>query len=217
LRNAVYTGTWLTDAKSKFSKRNCAAYGLASDYIGAKLDRQGFLETALNWISKGEIEKYMSTHQHAPNANELWMYFLNVINWVKLTFPTYRKHMKGVNWGSLYDQFKDGLYDTAKLEQEIAALMMDDDVTNKKGIYPYVLTRKEKYLNIRAFSDSQKSAAYERQKGICPKCGKHFALKDMQADHTKPWSQGGKTSPENCQMLCQECHELKSGVQLAKK
>ena len=171
LRNAVYTGTWLTDAKSKFSKSNCAAYLLSKDYVNGSPIRQEILETALSWIANGEIEKYMSVHQHDPNANELWMYFRNVIEWVQLTFTTYRKEMKGIDWGSLYDKFKGKMFDTEKLEQEIQALMMDDDVTNKKGIYPYVLTRNEKYLNIRAFTESQKRAAYERQKGICQKCG----------------------------------------------
>src|SRR5688572_23942301 len=152
LRNAVYTGTWLTNAKSIFSKSNCAAYLLSKDYVNGSPIRQEILETALSWISKGEIEKYMSVHQHDPNANELWMYFKNVIEWVKLTFTVYRKEMKGVNWGALYDEFKDEILDTNKLEQEIQALMMDDDVTKKKGIYPYVLTRDEKHLNIRTFT-----------------------------------------------------------------
>jgi hypothetical protein len=155
LRNATYTGPWLSDAKLKFSKTNCAAYGLAKDYVTGSPIRQEILEEALSWISNGAIEKYMSIHQHDPNANELWTYFRNVIEWVELTFTTYRREMKGVNWGALYDKFKGQLIDTAKLEREIQTLMIDDDVTNKKGIYPYVLTRSEKALNIRAFSEAQ--------------------------------------------------------------
>lgn len=212
LRNTVYTGTWLTNAKSIFSKSNCAAYLLARDYVNGSPIRQEILETALSWISNGEIEKYMSIHQHDPNANELWTYFRNVIEWVKLTFPTYRKEMKGTDWGGLYDRFKGVMYDTQKLEREIQALMMDDDVTSKKGIYPYVLARNEKFLNIRAFSDAQKRAAYERQNGKCKNCGKHFELADMEADHITPWHLGGKTLPENCQMLCKECNRRKSGI-----
>lgn len=211
LRNAVYTGTWLTNAKSIFSKSNCAAYLLSKDYVSGSPIRQEILETALSWISSGEIEKYMSIHQHDPNANELWMYYRNVIEWVKLTFTTYRKEMKGVDWGSLYDKFKSDLFDAKKLEKKIQALMMDDDVTNKKGVYPYVLTRNEKYLNIRAFTDSQKRAAYERQKGICVKYRKHFELSEMEADHITPWHLGGKTSAENCQMLCKDDNRRKSG------
>ena len=211
LRNAVYTGTWLTNAKSIFSKSNCAAYNLSKDYVSGSPIRQDIFQTALSWISAGEIEKYMSVHQHNPNANELWTYFKNVIEWVRLTFTTYRKEMKGINWGELYDTFKDKMIDTEKLEQEIQKLMMDDDVTNKKGIYPYVLTRNEKHLNIRAFTDSQKRVAYEKQKGICKKCGKHFEFEEMEADHITPWIKGGKTNPENCQTLCLECNRRKAG------
>lgn len=212
LRNAVYTGTWLSDAKLKFSKSNCAAYLLSKDYVNGSPIRQEILQTALGWISNGDIEKYMSIHQHDPNANELWTYFRNVIEWVQLTFTVYRKEMRSIDWGGLYDKFKGIMLDTTKLEQEIQTLMMDDDVTNKRGIYPYVLTRNEKYLNIRAFTDSQKRAAYERQKGICPRCRKHFELQAMEADHITPWSIGGKTSPDNCQMLCLECNRRKSDI-----
>ena len=40
--------------------------------------------------------------------------------------------------------------------------MQDDDVTNKKGIYAFVLDGKEKHLNIRAFSENVKREVYER-------------------------------------------------------
>ena len=210
LRNAVYTGPWLTNAKTHFSKSNCAAYLLAKDYVSGSPIRQEYLETALEWINNGNIEEYMSKNQHKPNANELWTYFRNVIEWVKLTFTTYRKEMKGINWGALYNQFKDVTYDTNKLEKEIQELMIDDDVTNKKGIYIYVLTRNEKHLNIRAFTDNQKRSAYERQQGICKTCGKHFDIKEMEADHITPWHAGGQTNAENCQMLCRECNRRKS-------
>ena len=211
LRNAVYTGPWLTNAKTHFSKSNCAAYLLAKDYVSGSPIRQEYLETALEWINNGNIEEYMSKNQHKPNANELWTYFRNVIEWVKLTFTTYRKEMKGINWGALYNQFKDVTYDTNKLEKEIQELMIDDDVTNKKGIYIFMLTRNEKYLNIRAFTDKQKRSAYERQQGICKTCGKHFDIKEMEADHITPWHAGGQTNAENCQMLCKECNRRKSG------
>ena len=211
LRNAVYTGQWLTNAKLHFSKTNCAAYLLAKDYVSGSPIRQEYLETALSWINNGNVEEYMSIHQHDPNANELWTYFRNVIEWVKLTFTNYRKEMKGINWGVLYNQFKNNTYDTDKLEQEIQTLMIDDDVTNKKGIYFYVLTRNEKYLNIRAFTASQKRSAYEKQNGICKNCGKHFDIKEMEADHITPWHAGGKTSVDNCQMLCKDCNRRKSG------
>ncbi len=212
LRNAVYTGPWLTHAKSIFSKTNCAAYLLAHKYVSGSPIRQEYLQTALSWLSGGQIEQYMSAHQRDPNANELWSYFQAVITWVGLTFTTYRKEMKGLDWGGLYNEFKAELYDTAKLEDEIRALMVDDDVTRKKGIYSYVLTRDEKYLSIRAFTEAQRRVAYERQQGICPKCGKHFEISEMESDHITPWSQGGKTNAANCQMLCLEDNRRKGAI-----
>ncbi|MBX3037848.1 MAG: DUF262 domain-containing protein [Anaerolineales bacterium] len=211
LRNAVYSGSWVTDAKRYFSKNGCPAYGLGGDYLSGSPIRQEFLETTIEWLSEGNIEKYMAEHQHEPNANELWLYFQSVINWVKIVFPNYRKEMKGIGWGFLYNEFKNQKFDSKKLEKEITKLMQDEDVTNKKGIYEYVLNGKEKHLNIRAFTDKQKREAYERQKGICVVCKKHFEINEMEADHIKPWHKGGQTSAENCQMLCEEDNRRKSG------
>jgi hypothetical protein len=212
LRNAVYAGPWLTDAKRYFSKTDCAAYNIGSDYLVGTPIRQDYLETVISWINNGDIEAYMAKQQNKPNANELWLYFQSVISWVKATFVKYRKEMKGVDWGSLYAEFKDAELDSAKLELEIAKLMADDDVSKKKGIYHYVLTRKEKHLSIRAFTDNQKREAYERQKGICTVCKEHFDISEMEADHITPWHVGGKTNAENCQMLCKEDNRRKSGV-----
>lgn len=211
LRNAVYSGSWVTDAKRHFSKKGCPAYGIAGDYMSGKINRQKYLETAIDWISKGNIEIYMSRNQHESNANELWLYFSSVITWVKTVFPKYRKEMKGLPWGFLYNEFKDQKFDSKKLGEEVDRLMMDEDIDSKKGIYQYLLTGKEKYLNLRAFSDSQKREAYERQEGICPECNKHFELEEMEGDHITPWHEGGKTSPENCQMLCRDDNRRKSG------
>ena len=185
LRNAVYSGSLVSDAKRYFSKSSRPKIG--DDYLSGVAIRQEYLETSIDWISKGKIENYMSKHQHDPNANELWLYFQSVINWVKVTFPKWRKEMKDVPWGVLYNSFKDKKLNSKKLEKEIIELMQDDDVTKKSGIYIYILTRDEKYLNIRAFTDNQKREAYERQKGICPKCKKHFEIEEMEADHIKPW------------------------------
>ena len=211
LRNAVYTGTWLTSAKLKFSKTGCAAYNLGKDYVAGNTIRQEYLETVISWINDGNIEAYMSAHQHDPNANELWMYYMNVIEWVKNTFTVYRREMKGINWGELYNVYKNNTYDTNALEVEIKKLMEDDDVTKKKGIYHYVLTRKEKHLNIRAFTDSQKRTVYERQNGICSICHETFKIEEMEADHITPWHDGGKTDINNCHVLCRECNRHKSG------
>jgi hypothetical protein len=209
LKNAVYSGSWVSDAKRYFSKNNRPKIG--DDYLTGSANRQEYLETAINWISLGNIESYMSKNQHEPNANELWLYFQSVINWVKAVFPNYRREMKGIEWGFLYNEFKDQKFDSTRLEEEIAKLMEDEDVGSKRGIYVYVLTHKEKYLNIRAFSPNQKREAYERQKGICPVCKDHFEIDEMEGDHITPWHEGGKTSAENCQMLCKEDNRRKSG------
>ena len=212
LRNAVYTGTWLSDAKLKFSKTQCAAYLLGNKYINGSPIRQEYLETAIKWVSNGDIEQYMAVHQHDPNANSLWTYFKNVIDWVELTFPTYRKEMKGIDWSYLYNNYKDKTLNIVALENKIKNLMIDDDVTNKKGIYRYVLTGDERSLNMRACTPSMSRAAYERQNGICSKCGKHFLFEEMEADHITPWSKGGTTSVNNCQMLCKKCNRIKSNI-----
>lgn len=221
LRNAMYTGTWLSDAKRYFSKRNCPAYIISSDYVNVELDRQGYLELAIKWFISGKeeykgfkdpIAEYMSKYQNELNANELWMYYNNVFTWVKMTFPKFRKQMKGLPWGEYYNKFHEKAYDAKTLEAEIVKLMKDVDVTKKSGIYLYLLSGDERYLSIRDFDDDMKSWAYENQKGICPKCGKHFEYEEMHGDHITPWHAGGKTIADNCQMLCADCNRRKSGI-----
>ena len=217
LRNAVYTGPWLSDAKRYFSKPNCPAVIIASNYVSGKPIRQELLELVLNWISNGKPEAYMSKHQHDKTAFELWNYFTSVINWVKSTFQVVRKEMKSVNWGALYDQHKGDNLDPVQLEDRIKVLMMDEDVTKKSGIYPYILNGQEKYLSIRAFPDDVKAQAYTRQGGICasntcPEGTRVFTQDEMEADHIKPWHAGGKTNSANCQMLCKHCNRMKGGV-----
>lgn len=202
LRNAVYHGSWVSAAKKYFSKTGCPASAIGSDYMSGTPIRQDYLETVIKWINDGDVEGYMVGHQHDPNANELWLYFQAVMNWVKATFSTWRKQMRSVQWGLLYNEFKDAKLDPAKLEEQVAVLMADDDVTKKPGIYPYILSGEQKHLNIRAFTDNQRTEAYERQKGICPVCNQHFELAEMDADHITPWIEGGKTEADNCQMLC---------------
>lgn len=213
LLNINYVGKWLEDAKKKFSKSACIASQIQNKYLlvnGSPI-RQEQLETALKWISKNNIADYMAKHQHDNNANELWLYFNCVVEWTKAVFPKYRKEMKGLNWGDLYDTYKSAYYNTDELEKEINRLMADDDVTNKKGIFEYLLSNKsadkERLLSIRAFTDSQKRSAYEKQKGICPICGREFVIEDMQGDHIVEWSRGGKTTMDNLQMVCKSCHK----------
>lgn len=212
LRNAVYSGTWVSDAKRYFSKTSCAAYMIAKDYLSGSCIRQDYLETAIKWINNNNVESYMAKHQHDQNANELWLYFQSVVNWVKSTFLNYRREMKGIAWGELYNKYCKEKVDTAKLEKEISELMEDSDVTNKKGIYFYVFDKQERNLNIRAFDNNMKRSVYEKQKGVCLKCGEKFDIDDMEADHITPWSKGGRTIAENCQMLCRKCNREKGGI-----
>ena len=202
LRNAVYSGSWVSAAKPIFSKSNCPAYLLGNDYLTGTPIRQDYLETVISWLNDEDVEGYMAAHQHDPNANAEWLYFQSVIAWVRATFPNYRSEMKGVQWGFLYNKHKDDKLDPAKLEAEVARLMEDEDVSNKKGIYSYLLNGEERHLSIRAFSKNQKREAYERQKGVCVKCKKTFEIGEMEADHITPWSKGGRTDAANCQLLC---------------
>lgn len=216
LRNAIYTGPWLADAKRYFSKTGCVASKKGDKYLKGTAIRQEILETALEWISDRDnltIDEYMSRHQHDQNASELWQYYQDVINWVEKIFPPtqYRKEMKGLAWGLFYNKHKDTFYDAVLLAERVKNLMMDDEVTKKPGIYQYLLDKDEKHLNIRSFTDSQKRITYERQNGICVVCGEHYTIEEMEADHITPWHQGGKTNPENCQMLCKKCNRRKSG------
>jgi Protein of unknown function DUF262/HNH endonuclease len=214
LRNATFTGLWLSDAKAKFSRPGCPAYAISKDYVRATVIDQSLLERALKWRSQGAIQAYMAEHQKDPSATELWLYFKRVIDWVQATFPNTRAElMKKVEWGPLYDAYnKDNSLDSDALEAEISALLAERDVTSKHGVYKYILTREERYLSVRAFDDDERRAAYERQKGICVKCEEHFDIKDMEADHANPWSKGGRTTAENCQMLCKPCNRRKSDV-----
>ncbi len=211
LRNAVYAGSWLSDAKKHFSKNGCVAYNIGEKYLNGSPIRQDYLETAIKWISKGNIETYMGSHQHDPNANALWSYYQSIITWVQGTFTNYRKEMKGIEWGDLYNDYKDKIFDTKKIEAEIKKLIEDEEVTSNKGIYYYILTRDEKHLNLRTFDEKTKRKVYEKQNGICPTCKKHFEIEEMEADHIIAWKDGGQTNEANCQMLCKLDNRRKSG------
>ncbi len=211
LLNALHTGPWLADAKRWFSRTGGPAYQVAEKYLTGTPIRQEYLEKALEWISGDQIENYMSRHQQDADAQELWQYFQSVMDWVKRVFPEYRKIMKGLEWGELYNKHKDDALNAAKLEQRIVELIEDDEVDNKKGIYEYLLTGDERTLNLRAFDDKTKIKKYEEQKGVCPTCKKQYKIDEMEADHVVPWSRGGKTVAENCQMLCKQDNRTKSG------
>ncbi|MGO2061400.1 MAG: DUF262 domain-containing protein [Microbacteriaceae bacterium] len=220
LRNAVYHGPWVTSAKKYFSKNGCPAYGIASDYMSGTPIRQDYLETAIDWFNEGKIDEYMAAHQHDTNANELWLYFKGVVDWVEATFPKKRAQMKSVKWGPLHRQYKDTSFDPAALEVRIAELMGDVDVKNKRGIYEYVLGGEveTKLIEVRVFDERTKLAAYEKQtkaaeaagESNCPMCAggtnnnaeRIYRLEEMDADHVTAWSNGGASNLKNCEMLC---------------
>ena len=210
LRNSVYTGAWLADAKMKFSRTGCAAYQLGKDHVSGSPIRQDFLEQALDWISDGNIETYMATHQHDRDASDLWNYFDKVMTWTKMVFPLVRREMKSIPWGTLYNSHKDKVFNPVELETKLGELFQDDEVTKKAGSYLYLITGEEKHLSTRVFSKNQALSTYTKQQGTCPCCNNHFKLEEMQADHIVPWSKGGKTTPDNCQMLCRKCNQEKS-------
>lgn len=228
LLNATYYGPWLAHARSIFSKTGGAAYGLGQRFLTGEPIRQKYLETALKWISDRDglahHKEYMAAHQHDQNANELWSYFRSVIYWVEDTFTNYRRgFMVGQPWGPLYNKYGQNPFDTDAIEGEIASLIQDEEVGNSRGIYQYVLTRDPKYLNLRQFDDGQRQQIYERQGHRCAngtKCKtvgnddgqQQFELSQMDADHILPWSKGGKTEPENGQMLCIACNRSKGDL-----
>lgn len=210
LRNAIYSGPWVSDAKKYFSRNGCGAHEYCR-YLKGKMNRQDYLETAIKWISNGSIEAYMSEHQHDVSAKGLWEYFSGVIEWAESIFTTYRKQMKGVPFGDLYNKYGNDKYDPDEIEIRVSELMEDNEVTRRAGIYIYIFTGDEKHLSIRTFDDNDKSAVYEEQGGVCPHCNKKYDIEEMEGDHIKPWSLGGKTTRDNCQMLCKRCN-LKKGA-----
>ena len=221
INNAVYAGPFVTDAKRHFSKSNCGAYRLGKDLVNGTPIRQEFLKKALEWMSEHETREgkpqsvvgYMAEHQHDPNANNLWTYFQNVLNWTITNFDLkkFKKIMKGLNWALYYDKYHSTTLDTADLASRISKLILDSDVQKQMGIIPYVLTGDERHLDLRCFPDDIKQAVWEKQHHICPSCQKEFDYEFMEGDHITPWREGGRTVIENCQMLCRECNRRKGG------
>ena len=221
INNAVYAGPFVTDAKRHFSKSNCGAYRLGKDLVNGTPIRQEFLKKALEWMTEHETREgkpqsvvgYMAEHQHDPNANNLWTYFQNVLNWTITNFDLkkFKKIMKGLNWALYYDKYHSTTLDTADLASRISKLILDSDVQKQMGIIPYVLTGDERHLDLRCFPDDIKQAVWEKQHHICPSCQKEFDYEFMEGDHITPWREGGRTVIENCQMLCRECNRRKGG------
>lgn len=226
LLNSIYTGPWLSDAKRYFSKRNCSAITFGEGYIKGVSERQEVLEKALKWICYRDgfknVQEYMLNHQHDKDASDLICYYKDVIHWAKNLFTNPRKKITDAqDWGLLYHLYHTNSYNPNDLEAEMAELILDDDVTKKAGIIPYILSEKtphdERHLSIRSFTEAMKHKVYEKQKHRCAMCVKHgvkteYAYDEMQGDHIVPWSKGGKTVVENLQMLCEVCNRDKGNV-----
>lgn len=219
IHNAIYAGPFVSDAKRHFSKTNCGAYRLGKDLVNGSTIRQDFLKKALEWMADHETRNgktqtlvgYMAEHQHDPNANNLWSYFQNVLNWAITNFnmKKFRKIMKGLDWAKYYDIYHEQTLDVKGMEQKISELVGDDEIQKQQGIIPYVLTGDEHYLDLRAFPDKIKLAVWEMQQHKCAVCGNEFDIALMEGDHITSWKDGGRTTIENCQMLCRECNRRK--------
>lgn len=221
LRNINYVGKWLADAKRYFSRANeggspCPAERIGSKYTNKNANRQEILEQVISWYidskEDADICNYMEARMNDNDASELWNYFNSVISWVKEIFPgDYDKSMKTINWGYLYNHYKDEEFDVDEIHDKFVELRdykasKELDVPMAK-IVEYCITRDENLLRARSFNDNQRKVLYDRQKGICPDCGKHFVIKEMHAHHIIPWYNGGLTELDNGVMLCKECHK----------
>lgn len=225
--NAIYSGEFVTLCKAQFSNSQNSNIQKWQSYINGDVKRQDYLATALKWVSKGNVDNYMSKHRLDKDINEIKTYFESVIGWVDSIFDDVYSEMRGLEWGELYERFHNNPYDHKALSAKVEELMVDDCVTNKKGIFEYVLggCEDKKLLNIRVFDKNIIKKVYKKQtdeamkKGIsnCPLCAcghdanksKVWAVKDMDADHVTAWSKGGETSEKNCQMLCKTHNRTK--------
>lgn len=227
LLNAVYSGPFVTLAKTKFSNSQNSNVQKWAAYVKGDVKRQDFLACALNWVSQGNISDYMGKHRLDDNINELESYFTSVIDWINATFIEVKKEMCGLNWGELYEIYKTKPYNPSELSLQINALYDDPSIHNRKGIWQYVLGGQadKRLLDVRIFDDKTKKQAYNKQtkeaekKGIsnCPLCAvsenanksKIYTFKEMEADHVSAWSKGGESTLENCEMLCVTHNRIK--------
>ena len=226
--NAIFSGPFVTLAKEEFSNSQNANVSKWKAYINGKVERQEILERALQWVSKSnDVSGYMSLHRYKNNIKELKTYFNTVIEWVSSVFIDVESCMCGLEWGRMYELYHKNAYNPAKVSERVQALMADDCVEDKKGIFEYILGGEidKSLLNIRLFEPSVIKSVYAKQtadakeKGIsnCPLCAlsdtnnknKIWQLKEMDADHVTAWSRGGATDIKNCQMLCKTHNRAK--------
>ncbi len=225
--NAVYSGPFVTRAREEFSNSGNTNVQKWSAYVAGDVKRQAYLECALDWVSHGEIDNYMSRHRFDDNIDELKSYFNTVINWVDSVFTDVKPEMRGLEWGRLYETYKDTIYNSDDVNAKVFKLYSDPYVENRKGIFEYILGGEAdaKLLNVRVFDDKTKKVIYTSQtamaetKGVsnCSYCAighdanktKIWKLEEMDADHVSAWSKGGATSVENCEMLCKNHNRAK--------
>ena len=225
--NAIYSGEFVSLCKAEFSNSLNSNIQKWESYVKGPANRQQFLATALEWVSKGNVDGYMSAHRRDNNINEIKNYFNTVINWVDSTFDDVYDEMQGLNWGELYERFHSKAYNHKELSAKVSELMGDDFVTDHKGIFEYVLggCEDKKLLNVRVFDKTMKRRVYEKQtkkakekeESNCPLCAKEhnanskriYTIDEMDADHVTAWSKGGGTTEKNCQMLCKTHNRAK--------
>ena len=227
LSNAIHSGPFVTMAKEEFSNSQNANIQKWSAYISGDVKRQDYLKTALSWVSKGNIDAYMSQHRYDTNINELKSYFTSVIDWVSSVFTDVESEMRGLPWGEYYEKYHTKSYDPNKVHTMLQELYSDFFVKNRKGVYEYILggCTDTKLLDIRIFDDVTKKTVYTKQtnyaqtKGIsnCPLCAlgsdnnrtRIYKQNEMDADHVTAWSNGGATNISNCTMLCKTHNRAK--------
>lgn len=227
LLNAVYSGPFVTLGKVEFSNSQNANIQKWSAYVSGSANRQDFLECALDWVSKGSIGDYMSSHRFEINVTELKYYFNSVIDWVSSVFIDVESEMRGLEWGRLYEEYHNKAYNPTKVSAEVRKLYADPYVKNRRGVFEYILggSTDTKLLDIRVFDEATKKAIYAKQTAVaekkkksnCPLCSvghdvnksKIWSYGEMDADHVTAWSKGGATAAKNCQMLCKTHNRAK--------
>lgn len=227
LLNAIYSGPFVTMAKAEFSNSQNTNIQKWSAYISGTANRQDYLKTALEWVSNGDVSKYMSAHRQDTNINELKNHFNSVIDWVDAVFPMTEKEMRGLEWGRLYNEYHNQAYNPSQVAEKVKAFYGDPYVKNRRGVFEYILGGcvDKKLLEIRVFDEATKRSVYTKQttnaelKHIsnCPLCAvghdankeKIWKISEMDADHVTAWSNGGVTDIKNCQMLCKTHNRAK--------
>lgn len=230
--NAIYSGSFVTAAKKVFSNSTNSKLHMWKYFFRGDVKRQELLRTALEWMivnssDDRSVEDYMSFHRGDKNCFELENHFNSVVDWARGIFSELREEMCWLEWGRLYETYHGNSYEAKKIAAEVDKLYADEAVTNKRGIYEYLLSGREhtKLLHVRFFEESAKKTAYARQTqaakilGVsnCPLCAKSKTSKskkileyrEMEADHVTAWSKGGATTAENCQMLCKNHNRTK--------